>query len=406
MAGDWIKFEIGTSDKPEVWSIAQQLNIDPDAVVGKLLRVWGWFDQHTENGEAELTVKLMLDRKVGIVGFCDALIAAGWMAQSDTELIIPSFDAHNGSSAKKRLSTAKRVAEFKARKRSGNANGNAEETESVAENNAHETQRQSIPRPIRASIYKRDGHTCVYCGRKEGEYAPTETARCGLLSIDHVIPLTRNGANHPRNMVTACIACNQYKGDRTPEEAGLDWPVDEFGKRYQAVNESVTEPLPREEKRREDKNITTADAVVCAEQSCSPPPQGDQPKKSAPAKPAEPAVLELLTTRAGVLVPVTQTQIDQWADAYPAVDVMQSLRRIQSWLACNPKKRKTPAGMFRFVDSWLAREQDKPRVDPGGPPPGPQPGRQFLNSREKNAQRNAEIFDLERARQFGEPLCN
>lgn len=40
MAGDWIKFEIGTSDKPEVRAIAHDLNIDLDAVIGKLLRVW------------------------------------------------------------------------------------------------------------------------------------------------------------------------------------------------------------------------------------------------------------------------------------------------------------------------------------------------------------------------------
>ena len=33
MAGDWIKFEIATPDKPEVWEIAESLDIDPDAVI-------------------------------------------------------------------------------------------------------------------------------------------------------------------------------------------------------------------------------------------------------------------------------------------------------------------------------------------------------------------------------------
>ena len=32
MAGDWIKFESSTSDKPEVWMISDLLGIDPDAV--------------------------------------------------------------------------------------------------------------------------------------------------------------------------------------------------------------------------------------------------------------------------------------------------------------------------------------------------------------------------------------
>jgi hypothetical protein len=56
MAGDWIKFDTSTPDKPEVFEMAAELGIDPDAVVGKLLRVWKWFDQQTTDGNAPLTV--------------------------------------------------------------------------------------------------------------------------------------------------------------------------------------------------------------------------------------------------------------------------------------------------------------------------------------------------------------
>ena len=31
-----------------------------------------------------------------------------------------------------------------------------------------------------------------------------------------------------------------------------------------------------------------------------------------------------------------------WSKAYPAVDVFQELRAMESWLDANPKKRKTP----------------------------------------------------------------
>ena len=48
-----------------------------------------------------------------------------------------------------------------------------------------------------------------------------------------------------------------------------------------------------------------------------------------------------------------------WAKAYPAVDVFQEIRAMESWLDANPKKRKTPAGVKRFVNSWLARSQDR-----------------------------------------------
>jgi len=113
MAGDWIKFESATSDKPEVWAIASSLGIDPDAVVGKLLRVWAWFDQHTTDGNAPVTVAALLDRLVGVTGFCEKLTQAGWLDNDGKVIHIPNFDAHNGETAKKRCQTAKRVAKHK-----------------------------------------------------------------------------------------------------------------------------------------------------------------------------------------------------------------------------------------------------------------------------------------------------
>lgn len=121
MAGDWIKFEIATPDKPEVWQIAESLSIDPDAVVGKLLRVWSWFDQQTEIGNAPSVSKLLLDRLVGVSGFCKVVIATGWMIDDGGVLTLPHFDRHNGKTAKNRALTAKRVAEHK-------KNGNAKVT--------------------------------------------------------------------------------------------------------------------------------------------------------------------------------------------------------------------------------------------------------------------------------------
>ena len=41
------------------------------------------------------------------------------------------------------------------------------------------------------------------------------------LTIDHVIPRSRGGKNDWLNLVTACKKCNQKKGNKTPEEAGM-----------------------------------------------------------------------------------------------------------------------------------------------------------------------------------------
>ena len=62
----------------------------------------------------------------------------------------------------------------------------------------------------RKNVIMRDGHQCQYCG----------TTR-GAMTIDHVIPKRRNGSDTWDNMVCACIKCNNKKGDRTPEQAGM-----------------------------------------------------------------------------------------------------------------------------------------------------------------------------------------
>ena len=42
-----------------------------------------------------------------------------------------------------------------------------------------------------------------------------------MLTRDHVQPKSRGGRDCYENLVIACKACNNRKGDRTPEEAGM-----------------------------------------------------------------------------------------------------------------------------------------------------------------------------------------
>lgn len=109
MAGDWMKVEVSLPDKAEVWAIADEIGIDPDAVVGKLFRVWRWFDAHTTNGNALSVTKKLLDREVGVTGFMDAMQNNGWLELDGNEVRIPNFDRHNSKSAKNRALGRKRV---------------------------------------------------------------------------------------------------------------------------------------------------------------------------------------------------------------------------------------------------------------------------------------------------------
>lgn len=58
-------------------------------------------------------------------------------------------------------------------------------------------------------------------------------------------------------------------------------------------------------------------------------------------------------------------QVEQWSQLFPAVDVMQELRKMKSWLDSNPSRRKTKRGILRFVNGWLSKEQDKGKFNIG-----------------------------------------
>ena len=62
---------------------------------------------------------------------------------------------------------------------------------------------------------------------------------------------------------------------------------------------------------------------------------------------------------------VTEEDLAEYAQLYPAVDVMQQLRNMRGWLMANPSRRKTKRGIKAFIASWLAKEQDHPRARSG-----------------------------------------
>lgn len=59
-------------------------------------------------------------------------------------------------------------------------------------------------------VMKRDHHTCMYegCAHK-------------ATTVDHVVPICQGGLTSWQNLVACCLTCNQKKGGRTPEQAGM-----------------------------------------------------------------------------------------------------------------------------------------------------------------------------------------
>ena len=63
--------------------------------------------------------------------------------------------------------------------------------------------RERIPESVRHEVWRRDQGRCVVCSSQE------------KLEFDHIIPLSKGGANTARNIELRCEYHNREKGDRT-----------------------------------------------------------------------------------------------------------------------------------------------------------------------------------------------
>jgi hypothetical protein len=115
----WLKFDTATPEKPEVFAITIALGWeDPDLTVGKLLKVWRWFDLHSVDGNASSVTLALLDRLIGVTGLSQAMVDVGWLEVSDNGLTLPNFENHNGKTAKDRALTAKRASNYRSNDKS------------------------------------------------------------------------------------------------------------------------------------------------------------------------------------------------------------------------------------------------------------------------------------------------
>ena len=94
-----------------------------------------------------------------------------------------------------------------------------------------------------------------------------------------------------------------------------------------------------------NSNSNTNPNSICSEQKLSEPS-------------AEHTIITV-QTNTGEKCPSLSKDIELWEELYPAVDILQELRKMKGWLLTHPKRRKTKKRIPAFVNGWLAREQDK-----------------------------------------------
>lgn len=109
MAGEWIKMRTDLAEDPAVIGIADELDMDEDAVVGKLHRLWSWADRQLSDGNARSVTEKWVDRYVNAPGFARAMAKQGWLVIDSAGVTFPNFERHMSQTAKKRALTRERV---------------------------------------------------------------------------------------------------------------------------------------------------------------------------------------------------------------------------------------------------------------------------------------------------------
>ena len=108
MAGDWIKMRTDLFTHPKIVRMASALDADTYRIIGGLLSVWSLFDVHSTDGVLEGYAPEVLDRHLRWDGFAASMIDIGWLEDHGGKLVMPRFETHNGSSAKRRAQDADR----------------------------------------------------------------------------------------------------------------------------------------------------------------------------------------------------------------------------------------------------------------------------------------------------------
>lgn len=136
----------------------------------------------------------------------------------------------------------------------------------------------------------------------------------------------------------------KYPGPGSPEETECDFFAGSEEADPEENAEMPENPDNPEIPEKAEKAEKTEKAAEAAE---------DCPEQ----EPEPPFILLPLTD--GSNFGITRQNVEEYTALYPAVDVEQELRSMRGWCLNNETRRKTRNGIRRFVNSWMARVQDR-----------------------------------------------
>ena len=157
MAGEWIAYDIGLPDKPEVQELIDTTGRPVEEIVFSLLRLWGWAAMNTANGRARMTVPRLVRTCGQDQAFWYHVAAVGWLEidETDATVAIPGWDRRFSQAAKSRLQQADRATSYEdKRRRVGAPGAQAPDAPALKRGRGEERIREVPPPPREAAPWK------------------------------------------------------------------------------------------------------------------------------------------------------------------------------------------------------------------------------------------------------------
>jgi hypothetical protein len=226
MAGDWIKMRNNLWDDPRVSRLCDLTDATEASVIGALYWLWATADQHSEDGCMPGLTLRQIDRKTGISGFAAALVAIDWLHDDPQGVVVTRFEEHNGSSAKKRCQTARRVASYR--------DGNADVTQDALQEDETCVTGALAREEKRREEEIQEEPTALVDGTA---YRPPPTPTAEIVELYHrhlpALPAVEV-LNDARKRAVAARWREVCAADRFSKAAALDW----FGWFFERVSQS------------------------------------------------------------------------------------------------------------------------------------------------------------------------
>jgi hypothetical protein len=121
---DWFKADKNLPNSPKILRIAELTDLEPDTVLGRMWRFWGWVDDHVrEDGRLGVRNVTLLSQLFAScdVTFWRALMhpQVAWLGEDSEGLFIPKTEKWFGTSRRERIANRERQKRYRDTHRNG-----------------------------------------------------------------------------------------------------------------------------------------------------------------------------------------------------------------------------------------------------------------------------------------------